>query len=140
VARPSRRPPRSTYLYGVAVTSTTDAWAVGYGDGGAGAFVAHWNGTAWTSVPAPALNTLNTVSARSAGDVWVAGSDASGAPALAHWTGASWSLTAVTVTGGTGLPALSSIAVAPGGSEWAVGSRWDGTTGNSTPLAYRVIG
>jgi hypothetical protein len=41
---------------------------------------------------------------------------------------------------GTGLPALTSIAVAPGGSEWAVGSRWDGTTGNSTPLAYRVIG
>ncbi len=138
VTSPDSGAGHSTYLYGVAVTSATDAWAVGNGDGGA--FVARWNGTAWISVPAPALTTLSTVSARSAGDVWVAGADASGAPALAHWNGASWSLTTVTVTGGTGLPALSSVAVAPGGTEWAVGSRWDGTTGNSTPLAYRVTG
>jgi hypothetical protein len=129
----------STYLYDVAAVSPTDAWAVGYGSSG-GAFVTHWNGTAWSIVPAPALGSLSGVTARSATDVWVAGGDATGAPALAHWTGDGWSVTPVSVTGGVGTPALTDVTIADGTSEWAVGSQWNGTTGQSSSIAFRVVG
>lgn len=132
-----------TYLYGVAATSATDAWAVGYGSGtvnGANAFVTHWNGSAWTQFPAPSLTTLSAVTARSSTDVWAAGADSTGAMAVAHWNGTAWSLTPVPITGGTGLPALTGITVAGAGTEWAVGNQWDGTTGASSSTAFRIVG
>jgi hypothetical protein len=129
----------STYLYDVASVSASDAWAVGYGSSG-GAFVTRWDGTAWTAAPAPPLNALSSVSARSGTDVWVTGSDATGAPALAHWTGNGWSVTPAGVTGGVGTPALTALTIADPATEWAVGYQWDGTTGQSSSIAFRVTG
>jgi hypothetical protein len=131
----------STYLYDVAVTSATDAWAVGYGTAGGvvGAFVEHWNGTAWSTATALPLSTLSSVSARSATDVWVAGGDSAGAPAVAHWNGSAWSVTPVTATGGVGAPALTSVAIVDANTEWAAGYQWDGTTGQSSPIAFRIV-
>ena len=128
----------STYLYDVAALSPADAWAVG--NGSAGAFVLRWNGTAWNTAPAPPLRSLSSVTARSSQDVWVAGSDANDAPALAHWTGSGWSVTPVTVTGGVGLPLLSQVTVVNATTEWVVGSQWDGTTGQSSAIAFRIAG
>jgi hypothetical protein len=130
----------STFLYDVAAVSATNAWAVGYGTSPGGAFVARWNGSTWSAAPAPPLSTLRSVSARSATDVWVAGSDAAGAPALAHWTGSGWSVTPVTVTGGPGTPALTAVTVVDATTEWAVGYQSDGTTGESASIAFRVVG
>jgi hypothetical protein len=129
----------STFLYDVAAISATDAWAVGENPG-VGAFVERWNGTAWNPVTAPALSSAASVVARSANDVWVAGFDPAGAPAVAHWNGSGWLVTPVTVTGGVGAPALTSITVADATSEWAVGSQWDGTTGQSSSIAFRITG
>jgi hypothetical protein len=129
----------STYLYDVAAVSATDAWAVGETPG-VGAFVERWNGTAWSAAPAPMLSSAVSVVARSANDVWLAGFDPSGAPAVAHWTGSGWSVTPVSVTGGVGSPALTSITAADATSEWAVGYQWDGTTGQSSSIAFRVTG
>jgi hypothetical protein len=128
----------STYLSDVVAVSATDAWAVG--SGAAGAFVTRWNGTAWATAPAPPLAGLRGVTARSGTDVWVAGSDAAGAPALAHWTGTGWSVTPVAVTGGVGTPALSAVTTADAATVWAVGSQWDGATGQSSSLAFRSTG
>ena len=139
VPSPDSGPGQSTYLYGVAVTSATDAWAVGYGSG-QGAFVLHFNGSAWSLVSGPALSSLSGVAARSATDVWVCGSDSSGAAAMAHFNGTSWSTTPVTVTGGVGLPLLNAVAVVDPNTEWAVGSQWDGTTGQSSAIAFRITG
>jgi hypothetical protein len=130
---------QSTYLFDVAAISATNVWVVGYNPG-TGAFVARWNGTGWSAVPAPPLTSLSSVSARSATDVWVAGSDAAGAPALARWNGAGWTVTPVTVTGGVGAPALTQITVADPTTEWAVGYQADGTTGQSSSIAFRVVG
>jgi hypothetical protein len=129
----------STYLYDVASISATNAWAVGETPG-VGAFVERWNGSVWSAAPAPALSSAVSVAARSANDVWVAGFDPAGAPAVAHWTGSSWSVTPVTVTGGVGSPALTSIAIADPTSELAVGYQWDGTTGQSSSIAFRITG
>jgi hypothetical protein len=130
----------STYLYDVAAVSASDAWAVGYASTG-GAYVVRWNGTAWNAVAAPPLGGgLRSVTARSGNDVWVAGSDADGAPALAHWNGTAWSVTPVTVTGGVGQPLLFAVTVADATTEWVVGSQWDGESGQSAPIAFRITG
>ena len=63
-----------------------------------------------------------------------------GAPALAHWTGSVWSVTPVPVTGGVGSPALNTVTIADATTEWAVGYQWDGTTGQSASIAFRVAG
>jgi hypothetical protein len=131
---------QSTYLYDVAAISATNIWVVGQNTT-TGAFVARWNGTGWTSVPAPPLTSLSSVSARSATDVWVAGSDAAGAPAVARWTDGAWAVTRVLVTGGAaGVSALTAITVADPTTEWAVGYRADGTTGQSSSIAFRISG
>jgi len=129
----------STYLYDVAAVSANEAWAVGYGST-AGAFVLRWNGTAWNAVAAPALFSLSGVAARSGTDVWVTGADAAGAPALAHWNGTGWSVTPVSVTGGAGTPALTTVAVVDPTTEWAVGYQQDATTGQGSAIAFRVAG
>lgn len=131
----------STYLYDVAAVSATDAWAVGYDTSTPdGAFVARWNGTAWNAAPAPALGSLSSVAARSGNDVWVTGSDANGAPAAAHWNGSGWTVTPLTVTGGVGMPLVNSVAVVDANTEWAAGSQWEPTTGQSAPIAFRIVG
>jgi hypothetical protein len=140
VSSPESGAGNSTFLYDVAVTSATDAWAVGYGTVGGvlGAFVEHWNGTAWSIATAPPLSTLSSVSARSANDVWVAGGDSASAPAVAHWNGSAWSVTPVPVTGGVGMPFLQSVAVVDANTEWAAGYQWEGTTGQSSAIAFRI--
>jgi hypothetical protein len=130
----------STYLYDVAALTAGDAWAVGYGSDG-GAFVLRWNGTAWSSAPAPpGLSSLTSVAARSDSDVWVTGGDANGAPALGHFNGSTWTVTPVTVTGGVGLPYLCAITKAGPSAEFAVGYQADGTTGQSGNIAFRIAG
>jgi hypothetical protein len=80
------------------------------------------------------------VAARSGTDVWVTGADAAGAPALAHWNGTGWSVTPVSVTGGAGTPALTTVAVVDPTTEWAVGYQQDATTGQGSAIAFRVAG
>ncbi len=142
VPSPGDTSAHSTYLYDVAAVSATDAWAVGYdqNSGSSAAFVERWNGSAWNVVPAPALTSLSSVAARSGNDVWVTGTDANGAPAAAHWNGSGWSVTPLTVSGGVGMPIVNSVAVADANTEWAVGSQWEGTTGQSAPIAFRIAG
>jgi hypothetical protein len=106
----------------------------------AGAFVTRWDGTAWNAVAAPPLGVLSSVTARSGSDVWVAGSDSTGLPALAHWNGTAWSVTPVTVNGGVGSPALTAVTAAGAGTEWAVGAQSDGTTGQSSAIAFGIAG
>jgi len=81
------------------------------------------------------------VTARSATDVWVTGAaDDPTKPALAHWNGTTWTVTPVTVTGGVGIPTLGAMTTADATTEWAVGNQWDGTTGQSSSIAFRVVG
>jgi hypothetical protein len=80
------------------------------------------------------------VTARSGTDVWVAGTDAAGAPALAHWNGTGWSVTPVSVSGGVGTPALTTVTAVDATTEWAVGYQQDATTGQGSAIAFRVAG
>lgn len=108
-------------LRGVAAASASDVWAVG------GALIEHWNGTAWSIVPAPAVagGNLNAVAARSSGDAWAVGetfsSSGGGATLIEHWKGASWTVVP-SPNVGTADNALNAVVALSATNAWAVGS------------------
>jgi hypothetical protein len=85
-------------LHGIDALSSTDIWAVGDGTGSQ-ATTMHWDGTAWTTVPAPVpsgagdTNTLTSVDAHSSSDVWAVGNAENVTrPVIENWDGSSWHL------------------------------------------------
>ena len=67
--------PAGSFLYGVAATSASNAWAVGPARSGK-PVILHWNGTTWKQVPSPspgAFAGLSSVAATSASNAWAVG-------------------------------------------------------------------
>jgi hypothetical protein len=62
----------------VTALAADDAWAVGSN-------IQHWDGQAWSVVPAPA-GTYRGIAAVNARDIWAVGSDPSGGSLIAHYT------------------------------------------------------
>ncbi len=141
-------------LNGVAVVSSTDAWAVGTtrtSTGGNQALIEHWNGTQWSISPAPVPPAhityyLNAVTAIASNDVWAVGYyygysaslDTTVTQALTlHWDGSSWTVfpTPVNMSGlSVTDDVFSSVVALASNNVWAVGSggalieHWDGTS------------
>lgn len=103
---PSANPFNSgNILSAVVDLSSSNAWAVGYGensDGFTQPLIEHWNGKKWRVV-APAIDSGNqedafsSVAAVSANNIWVVGSHfdhtLSGTDGLIeHWNGSTWSI------------------------------------------------
>ena len=68
-------------LLGVAAVAPNDVWTVGGYQEGGSALIAHWNGSAITTVPHPnpgSFNRLYAVTAIAPNDVWAVGEFASG--------------------------------------------------------------
>jgi hypothetical protein len=142
-------------LYGVAATSATNAWAVGYylGTSGYDTIILHWDGTAWNTVPSPnpastGNNELYGVAAGSASSAWAVGSYSNppgGSALILHWDGTSWaqvpSPPAGTASSGSSLSGVTATSSAT----WAVGNcggpcttsslteRWNGTAWTLEP-------
>jgi hypothetical protein len=80
----------------VSAASANDVWAVGSTTSGGGThkmLTEHWDGSAWTIVPAAASthqygDTLYATAALSATNVWAVGTSST----IQHWDGAKWSL------------------------------------------------
>jgi hypothetical protein len=107
---PSPSPGISAQIYGVAVLSKTNVWAVGYSESSAFGFarfrtlVLHWNGNRWRRVasphpgpPAQWDSRLSGVAAVSPRDVWAVGSYNRVKPGhrshptlVLHWNGKKW--------------------------------------------------
>ena len=150
-----------TGLYGVAAVSAVSVWAVGntWPIGGTQApLIEHWNGTAWTAVPGPAIPDgaiLTAVAASSPRNAWAVGTkgtrtggDDAGSGLIEHWDGRTWTIVPSPDLGagadGGGLHGgggLNAVTIAPDGSAWAVGEaycprhgiltvteHWDGRT------------
>ncbi len=123
-------------LYGVAALPDGTAWATGIyttANGHEGrALTEHWNGHAWTVVPAAnpgsAEDILYSVTARSDSDVWAVGSyaDSSGYfhPLVEHWNGRRWTADSLSAAGATN-GILTSVTSA-GQGVWATGQVTDG--------------
>jgi hypothetical protein len=147
-------------LNGVAAISANDVWAVGYTSSSSRSvditLVEHWNGTRWSIVPSPNVqtgfgdsNVLKAVSAVSSTDVWATGwaiDDARGGIDMLfeHWDGTRWSIVSTpspigAFQFGFGIDARTSTDV------WAVGydaggvalrnlaAHWDGSAWSIVP-------
>jgi hypothetical protein len=113
---PSRKVGREV---GVAATSTTDAWGVGY-TRVANSAIDHWNGASWTVVLRTTRGPLLAVAASAPTDVWAVGSGRSQAgPATAHWNGATWSQTVIPTALTSSLRSVVNVTTTT--TYWAVG-------------------
>jgi hypothetical protein len=142
VASPS---PGVTDLFGVAVTSAGNAWAVGTDNGTCScgkSLILHWNGTAWKVMvnaytASLSTSTLNAVAAVSGKYAWAGGYMATSALTV-NWNGTSWKR--VTAGIGPSDPASSThvfgVAATSSRDVWAVGTRilhWNGK-------AWKIVG
>jgi hypothetical protein len=140
---PSPDPQPNDVLLGVRAVSATDVWAVGKTwPATAEVFsplIEHFDGRAWSVVPAPALRSgsglLGGVAAGSAADVWAVGSqfsgpaDANAATLTEHWDGTAWQVVSSPDPGHYG-NYLDSVTVVSPRDAWAVGTA--GTTAHGT--------
>jgi hypothetical protein len=119
----SPNPSSSGYsqLNRVDATSTGNVWAIGY-DTQTGSLVERFDGTRWTTVPAPAGISLRALDVVSSTEVWVAGYNGSSA-AVARWNGNAWATMYTQPVANRHLTVFEGIAAGPGGHVWAVG--WD---------------
>jgi hypothetical protein len=121
----------ANYLYDLALAGPTDVWAVGYQYSRSGLvvpFLLRWDGKEWHTMTGPQVDSdyvvLNSVSATSEADVWVAGinrqPDRSNKSLVSRWDGKEWSAVAAPGNGAS-TNNLKSIAALSPTSAWAVG-------------------
>jgi hypothetical protein len=129
---PSPSPKSDNELYGVAATSSRNAWAVGDYNGvtAEGTLIEHWNGKAWKVQPSPnrAGSELRGVAATSSTNAWAVGDYGHGAHSLIeHWNGKAWKIQASPNLAG---PRLVGVAATSPRNAWAVGGalieHWNG--------------
>jgi hypothetical protein len=137
---PSPNPdPNRSLLSGAAAVSASDVWAVGVSGGATGpnwaSLILHWDGGAWSAVPAPDLGSPGTselrgVVAVAAGEVWAVGAYSSPAtgwwnqPLVMRWDGSAWSFVPAPAFGSTA--ELNAVAAAGPNDVWAVGRALEG--------------
>ena len=122
-------------LYGVAATSSRDAWAVGHysSDGTYLTFVEHWNGKAWkvqnSPDPGGYENDLYGVTAVSSSNVWAVGdyhNATRDGTLMEHWSGKAWKVKPSPNPEGSNYQ-LTGVAANSSSDAWAVGSYLAGT-------------
>jgi hypothetical protein len=142
-----------TVLRGVAATSATDAWAVGYFQplparavlDPEAPFIEHWNGTKWSIVRAPYVSlggSLTGVVALGPKNAWAVGyalkRSSPSDPLVMHWNGKRW--VEVPVPSGTTSTRLQDIVAVSTSDIWAVGYQLDGDQVKQPFALHRVGG
>lgn len=130
-------------LNGIAVTSRTDAWAVGYYDTPAISLplILRWNGKAWKKVASPnpggvhgslltAVTVVSPSSAWAAGEYFTASTERT---LILHWNGKVWKKVASPTPGSHGC-SLDAIAQGSAKQAWAVGTCSTGKTNQDRTL------
>jgi hypothetical protein len=145
-------------LNGVAVRSSSDAWAVGNftgpdpDDDGLNMLTEHWNGSRWSQVPTPAVphldESLLAVGASSASDAWAVGFEkgvgaAGRFPLAVHWNGSSWTIVPTPTQTGGSKSTLNGVVDLSASNAWAVGrsrsatalaEHWNGSAWSVVPV------
>ena len=134
-------------LSGVAATSSSNAWAVGWYERSGTppqTLIEHWNGTAWRQVSSPNpggsghLNLLDGVAATSSSNAWAVGYYDIGATPqtlIEHWNGTAWRQVSSPNPGGSANDNfLYGVAATSPANIWAVGSYFNGTATETLAL------
>jgi hypothetical protein len=122
-------------LFGLAVDSASDVWAVGSltpADGHSKTLIEHWDGTAWARAPSPSPgidDTLTSVSINSPTDAWAVGittaADGTRHTLAEHWNGAGWAQVPTPSPAGVG--GLFAVRTVSASDAWALGAAADDT-------------
>jgi hypothetical protein len=117
---------QNNFLYSVAATSSTNAWAVGQHDNDTGgdaatntkvwSLVEHWNGRAWKVQKTPNIGTLFDVAATSRTNAWAVGPGG-----ILHWNGTAWTRKK-SPSPVSGSNAFFGVAATSRNNAWAVGA------------------
>jgi hypothetical protein len=133
------------YLFAVAATSHSDAWAVGEIVTGTGiqTLTLHWNGTSWKRQASPNPGTTSElfgVGATSAANAWAVGEVTAGTTEqtlVLHWNGSKWVQMASPNPGGPATDnRLNAVAATGTSNAWAVGSYETGAGQNTLILHW----
>lgn len=156
--------PGHSSLAAVEVISPNDVWAVGrHGatEDSQSALILHWDGTAWSRVPAPdlskasttGLSSLSAVSGTAPDDAWAVGTLGNEFTLILHWDGTTWTQVP-SPNPGVDINQLTTVHALAKDSVWAAGQyayqlrqmggdqrtpfalRWDGTRWKSAPLPF----
>lgn len=144
----------ANYLQSIWAVSPDDIWAVGTTKDDwttPEPFIVHWDGTAWTHVPAPGVGTewdhLLSVSGAAANDVWAVGDyrHAGGTEKtlVLHWDGTSWEVEpSPNVEPALNRNMLQDVVATSDGIAWATGvlNFNDGETMRDTALLLKWDG
>ena len=139
VPSPSPKVSSNSVLLSVSAVSSANVWAAGYYDNTSGTpigLIEHWNGTSWQRVTAPAPVSgyaiqLESVSALSASNVWIAGDYLENGAELTlieHWTGSAWKVVASPNGAGSPDSELHGITAVSATDAWATGFYFAGST------------
>jgi hypothetical protein len=140
---------QSNVLRGVTCVSATDCWAVGYhdDDGIHQALALHWDGSAWSRVPAAntsaaQYNYLLGVSCASATSCVAVGysTGSQHQTLIQRWDGTAWSIVASPNTSAAQPNLLHDVECVAASDCWAVGSAVDALTGFERTLIQRWNG
>jgi hypothetical protein len=127
--------PTENWLGGVATTSSSNAFAVGYQTNvhTDKTLVERWNGSGWQVTSSPNVagrsNDLNAVAATSASNAWAVGDSYDGShlhTLIEHWNGTSWKLVSSPNVGTDS--ELLAVAASSASNAWAVGDSLNGST------------
>jgi hypothetical protein len=151
VPSPSPSCPAGINLNGVAATSSSNAWAVGYCNTGSAdqTLVLHWNGIKWSRAASPSPScpaggiSLNGVSAISSSWAWVVGDcyTSSGVKTVTlRWNGTAWKRVVSPNPGGSRGSTLIAVTATSRTNVWAVGSYGIGTLTASQTLVLHWNG
>ena len=141
---PSPNPtPGRTDLNGVACTTVSNCWAVGYATSlNDRPVILHWSGSAWSRFSSPSFSVsavLNRVACASASSCWAVGTtEYQRAPKHAlveHWDGGAWSASFLPDPAGGIQPAIADVACVTASDCWVVGSYLSNAQPQTEPLA-----
>jgi hypothetical protein len=133
---------KKTILFGVAGSSASNVWAVGWYQSGPGpsqysTLVEHWDGTRWQVQPSPEgprsgpESQLFGVTALNRTSAWAVGDSSGPVPLIEHWNGAHWRAMRSRLQPHQTDTALYHVVAVNPRYAWAWGDlleRWNGTT------------
>ena len=128
-------------LWGVAVLSPCNAWAVGYYEPGQ-TQIMHWDGASWTQMPSPNPGTdsrLFSVHALTASNAWAVGEYYDGSifkTLILHWDGTSWKQVPSPNVSGATQNVLHAVRGTSATNVWAVGNYHNSSNVDQTLILH----
>lgn len=132
-------------LYGIAASSSTDAWTVGkYAPSSYQTLAYHWNGFAWSLVtsdnPSTSSDELLSVAVDSSGNAYAVGDYYNNMPLIEKWNGTKFAQQTISLPSNATHASLNGVTFSSSSNGWAVGNAYSTSFGGWTYIIYHYDG